>query len=318
MHSFKKQFLSSHSSFSRAIQYLKANLQEGKAHRPSKFKIMKFVFLCGANRDNGTRISLRREELLKFIDTNFPYIKVFIAEEIFDLLKKEGHSGNILDIEDEISKFADEIVIVLESSSAFCELGAFATKGLRPKLIIINEETHKQKQSFINLGPLQAIKETSGGKKRILHYKMDYSSKSVPDSIGQIFSALKKVLQSIPIEKPGTIHFDTFDPKKSFGKDTMRFIHDLIFFSEPIRRKEIIEILKALFGPGEYKRITNLLGLLRAISLVEMKGPENYQYYVSKEGKELLNYKFNLDFIISSFRNYPQKHTQERFHDIKA
>lgn len=315
---FKKQFLSSHSSLYRAVDYLKSNLQEGKVYRPPKFEIMKFVFLCGANRDNGTRISLRRKELLKFVKTSFPHIKVFIAEEIFDLLKKEGHRGNILDIEDQISKFADEIVIVLESNSAFCELGAFATKALRPKLIIINDETHREKPSFINLGPLQAIKEISNGENRIFHYKMDYTSKSAPDSIGQIFSALKKVLQSIPVEKPGTISFDICDPKKSFEKDTMRFIHDLIFFSEPIRRAEIIEILEALFGPGEYKRITSLLGLLKAISLVEMKGPEKHQYYVSKEGKELLDYRFNLDFIISSFRNYHQKQTQERFYGIKA
>lgn len=314
----REQFLSSHNSLFRSIKYLKANLQEGKVHRPSKFKIMKFVFLCGANRDDGTRISLRREELLKFVEANFPYIKVFIAEEIFKILKKEGHRGNIFDIEDEISKFADEIVIVLEGRSAFCELGAFATKRLRPKLIIINDETYKERLSFINLGPLQAIKEIANGEKRILHYKMDYREDSIPDSIGQVFSSFKKILQSIPAEKPGIISFDICDPKKSFEKDTMRFIHDLIFFSQPICRTEIIEILKVLFGSGDYKRITSFLGLLEAISLIEMRILESDQYYISKGGKELLNYKFNLNFIISSFRNYHQRYTRERFYGVKT
>jgi hypothetical protein len=48
-----------------------------------------FVFLCGANIKEKL-ISKRRELLIKFSKKQLPKTKFFIAEAIFDVLKKEG------------------------------------------------------------------------------------------------------------------------------------------------------------------------------------------------------------------------------------
>ena len=89
---------------------------------------------------------------------------------MFLTLQKEGHKGNILDVEHDISEFADHIIIILESPSAFAELGAFAHAKLRNKLIIINDKKYESENSFINLGPIKAIRECTGDLS-VINYK---------------------------------------------------------------------------------------------------------------------------------------------------
>lgn len=309
---FLKLLESPNSALSRSLQSLKNHILKHKVYRSGK--VVKFVFLCGGNRESG-KISFRREEIIKFVERNLPNIKVFIAEDVFKILAAEGHTGNFLDIEDEISKFADEIIIVLESNGAFCELGAFSVKDLRSKLIVINDEEHKAAPSFINRGPLKAIKEKAGERKIIL-YKMIKDPTYGVDPIGQTFVQLQRILSSIPSESTAIVNLQTCNPRESFEKDTIRFIHDLIFFSEPITYKELVEMLKRLFGHGDYSpRLQECLGMLNATKLVESKTSK--KYYISKLGNTLLSYKFDIGLMISSFRTHYQKHDLNRLNDVK-
>jgi hypothetical protein len=313
-----KKFLNSPvSSLSRSLLYLKQYISIGRLYRPSK--VAKFVFLCGGSQDNGF-ISSRRSEIIKFIDKNLPNIKVFIAEPVFEILKSEGHKGNILDIEDQISKFADEVIIVLESNGAFCELGAFSSKSLRSKIIVINDEKYKGSSSFINLGPLEAIKEKSGQKK-IIHYKMDDIPLSKIDAIGDIFLQLKDILDSIPPDKAGVVALAACNPKEAFEKDTMkdtlRFLHDLILFCGPITHGELTEVIIKIFGDDNYSRLKQWLGLLRSTNLIEVQTTKSGIYYISKMRNPLLNYNFDINIIISSFRTTYQKYDVERLSYVK-
>ena len=62
-----------------------------------------------------------------------------------------------MSLEHQITAIADKIVIVLESESALCELGAFTHKDLRKKLVVINDSRFRASESFINTGPIAAL-----------------------------------------------------------------------------------------------------------------------------------------------------------------
>ena len=173
------------------IQTLKRSIQKSKVIRPSN--VSKFVFLCGANKEKDT-ISERRKALIDFSKKHLKHTQFFLAEKVFKTLQSEGHKGNILDVEHEISEFADHIVIILESPSAFAELGAFAHNELRERLIIINDKHYESEESFINLGPIKAIEERSG-KQNIIHYKMNSDGIKRLDAIGDVYAPLFDLLK---------------------------------------------------------------------------------------------------------------------------
>ena len=112
---------STQSAVYKALQSLRSVVQNHQIWRPKED--VQFVFLCGANREPQIP-SKRRELLLDFSLKRLPYIKVFFAETIFAALRAAGNKDNILDVESELSAFADHIIIILESErkGSVCQL----------------------------------------------------------------------------------------------------------------------------------------------------------------------------------------------------
>lgn len=137
---------------------------------------------------------------------------------MFSILKDEGHKGNILDIENLISDFSDFILIVLESPSAFTELGAFSHEKLRSKLVVINSLEFEKEESFINLGPIKAIEETSG-KDRIIYYKMSKDGVVNRDAIGDAFHQIYELFKEPIKSAKKSVDLDLLNPAKTSTKD---------------------------------------------------------------------------------------------------
>jgi hypothetical protein len=132
---FRHHISDSRTAIGRRLERLKLAIQEEKF---ALNRSRQLIFLCGANRAPLTP-SQRREDIRKFAEAKLPESRIVFAEGIFDEISKLGHNKNILDLEHIISSIADFVLIVLESHSAFCELGAFAHKKLRDKLVVIND-----------------------------------------------------------------------------------------------------------------------------------------------------------------------------------
>lgn len=268
-----------------------------------------FVFLCGANISEGIP-SRRREALLNFAKKQLPNTQFFLAEDIFDTLRKEGHKKNILDVESDLFDLSDYIIIILESESAFCELGAFAAKNKdRSKIIVINDSRHYKSRSFINIGPIQAIRESSNPA-NIIYYKMDNNGRIDGDSIGSTFAHLNRILYRKPRTRRSRV--EPLNPTTYFTKTTVRFLHDLIYFSGPIGFKEIDIMLKVLFGNSNHSKLRNHLGILKALNQVEVKKIGNENLYFSLIGRQYYEYKADLGVLISAFKNTYFKHSIER------
>jgi len=271
---------------------------------------VQFVFLCGAN--IGKRIpSKRRQSLLSFSDRNLPNSKFFLAESIFDVLQAEGNKTNLLDIENDLSKFADFVIIVLESESAFCELGAFATHTeLRKKLIVINDSKYSLSESFINLGPIQSLKEISG--ELVLDYKMEPNGKIYGDAIGGIYSKLHKIIHKDAEYRRKRV--EAYDPSKYFTKESLRFLHDLIFFTNPISLIELVRVSRILFSTSNQKLLEKHLALLCATKQIERKERKHVGLYVSLLKRPFFEYGlFDVGNLIAAFKNLYFRYDHQRF-----
>lgn len=288
---------SENSSVYKILESLGRSVSREEIWRPKED--VDFIFLCGANIGKSRTPSKRRQHLLEFADKNLPNTKFFFAEAIFDLLSKEGHKENILDVESELSDFADKIIIVLESESAFCELGAFASfSQLRDKIIVINDLQYEKSGSFINIGPVKAIEEISG-KEKILYYNMEPKGREEGDGIGVIFSVLHKILHKKPSKTRSRVK--NCDPNKFFTKDTIRFVHDLIYFSSPVNKIELSMMIRVVFGKSNDRKINNHIAFLFAIKEIERM---DNGMYVSARNSPYFEYDFfDIYALIASFKN---------------
>lgn len=289
------------------IKELSSNFSSSKVFRPKN--ITRFVFLCGANKDKDN-ISERRKALIEFSQRKLPHTHFFLAESMFSVLQEEGHKGNILDVEHEISEFADNIVIVLESPSAYAELGAFSHRTLRDKLIVINDSRFLKSKSFINLGPIKAITEATSNK-NILNYKMRSDGIHKTDSIGKIYSQLYELLKEPLKGKTSPITINSCNPSLKFNKNSIMFIHDLIYFTGPLLHKEIIEILILLFGKQNFK-LKQHVALLSAFGTITRNKEGLFR---SNLGDTFYEYRFDKNDLISTFRNYTLKYHPNRIYE---
>jgi len=301
------QFLKTKRSIQSRVALLRRGLESGRVMRPPH--VSKFVFVLGANKNPGS-ISERREALMEFSNAHLPHAQFFLAEPVFSLLQKEGHKGNILDIEHEISQFADVVLIILESESAFAELGAFSHKALREKLIVINDKQFEKSDSFINLGPIKAIEEAKG-KNHVISYKMNPNGVHVRDAIGDVFMSLYELLKEPLSVKSSAMKPSLCNPGKSFTKDSVMFVHDLVYLAGPVNRKELIELLVQIFGKEDFKKLSEHLAMLTAFMAIEKNEKGLYR---SALKECFLEYRFDLNKVISAFRNISQKYYPDRIY----
>lgn len=284
-----------------------------KSSPPLLTRPNQIIFLCGASRSDGSGASTRRECIKKFIENLSIDYRVIYAEGVLTELSKLGHKKNVLDLEREISKIADKIIIVMESESAFCELGAFAShQNFRSKLIIINDSKFKNVTSFINVGPIAAVEEF---KSPIIWYPMSQSGVNSPDGIGATFHVLAEEINrnrstnSVPVTEDLT--------NLEYGKISLYFVHDLVLFTEPISHKELVEVFKTAFGVKNYDNLRHMLGILRASGLISSFFVANQWVYRTGTNKPFLKYNVNVNSLMASFRSFHLLNNPERFRIAK-
>ena len=246
---------------------------------------------------------------MDFADTHLPHVQMILAENVFATLKKEGMSGNLLDVEDQLSQFSDNILIVLESESTFTELGAFSNKKLRKKLIVINDSKFRHSRSFINLGPLKAIQEC-GREQSILYYKMSNNGLIHLDSIGDIYAQLHALLEKRILNRPLPTTIDECDPGLNFDKRSVMLVHDLLYLVGPLFHHEIVEILKLIFGKKNFQLQEHMALLVAINSIIR----SDQGLYRSKLRRPYYRYLFDINRLISLSRNYMLKAAPERIY----
>ena len=102
------------------------------------------------------------------------------------------------------------------------------------------------------------------------------------------------------------------NPAESFDKDSSMFIHDLTYITGPIKRIELIELLLQIFGKYDFKHLSEHLAMLIEFKAIEKNSNGLYRSILNKC---YLYYNFDLNKIISIFRNISQKYYQGRIYE---
>ncbi|WP_445009864.1 retron St85 family effector protein [Vreelandella stevensii] len=196
--------------------------------------------------------------------------RVVIAEHFFENFQKNHRdkkdNKNSLDFEYILTEISEKVIIVLESHSSFCELGAFSHNTLRKKLLVINDSKHQETRSFINTGPILALTEDYGYK-RVLWYDMK-ERVDEEDSIASIFLQLEESIGKSAIKIGDPVDIDPTQGPTTIEKAL--FIHDIIYFYKPDNYSSLIRILKEVFGNNKsFDMIRHIIAILTSLKFIQ-------------------------------------------------
>lgn len=253
------------------------------------------VFVCGGNSEaSPSKLSYRRQKLIEFLNSSSEYFPI-LAEEVF----KHHTEENLLKIEKIISNAVDRIVIILESQSSFVELGAFSSDLLRDKLVVINDSTYDDEESFINIGPLKQI--YTEDKTRVIKYRFLASNKDDSCPIGQVFPKLGKVLLESKREskrKPSL--FDFSQETLSVSPHSIFLLHDIIYLFGPLDYKDIVDVYKSLYPKVKsFDPLKTMRGMLSSMDVIEDQVICGEKAFRSKRNMSFFKYHRSVNKLIA-------------------
>jgi hypothetical protein len=257
------------------------------AERPS------LIFICGANENEiiknkqVRKPSKRRSRIIQFIGSKFKNSYSFLAESVVTNLK-ENSNQNIYSLEQQLLKLCDYVIIVLESNSSFCELGAFtADKELLNKIVVINNAKFIKEESFINMGPIDLVKKNQSSQDNILWYEMKEDADEDPIAI--TFYELEKILTKNIRRQRTKYVFELIKNKNGDKlifpdkKECLLFLSDLIYLFGPIKTSEVIRLYKHIFGDKvDFNAVYAHLALLCSVNFIKLSDDKFYISQIEK------------------------------------
>ncbi len=235
--------------------------------RRTKYRFRKLdpvIFLCGASE------SKSREAIRAYLAKHTPDLDLFYAEKVWDEIATLGHR-DALQMEEDLAKLADLIIVIVESAGTLTELGAFSlSPGLRKKLLPIVDEEYEHHSSFIANGPLHWINAESDFRPTI------YAPfNRVLVVINQIEERIKRIPKS---------HSIKISDLSTSPKYFLFFIYDLISVIQPAPLSMINYYLSAIVPSFKSSTIdiptliglAVAMGLLRSLTVTEGSNSEVY------------------------------------------
>lgn len=240
----------------------------------------KFVFLCGAAYSENEYDRTNRGIIDKYLKSKSEDIFIVLSEKLWE----DSFDSNIdlLTFEEFLAEVSDAIILFVESPGSFCELGAFAyaEKLFSDKLIIVIDEKYKGDKSFIITGPTAKAQKDGA--------KVIYAPLS---GTGLLSSAdLRKIVDEKSTEfaskssQSNKRHPNRDEAYISVNTFILELL-ELIKIVQPVHRKDLIDIYKAIKGFSAFKFVkkdgTNfhneikydyIIKLLVTVGLIELDG----------------------------------------------
>ncbi len=218
------------------------------------------VFLCGK------RKSSNRNLLRDYFAKQHPHLLVFYAENVWDhIAGREG--ANALKMEDELARFADIVIILVESPGTFTELGAFSLNDyLRVKLLPILDRSYQGEASFINTGPIALINKDSRYREAIF---ADF--RTLLRSADEIDRRLEKIPRQGRL--PGV---EAVKNPHEKPKHLLSLLCDLVAVIGPAPEAHCQRLLEKIVGQKPVWDVASLLGLAVSLGFVMEDDHEKY------------------------------------------
>lgn len=248
------------------------------------------IFLCGA--DTGKTDSFRH--LLNVEFKKHARFNVVYPEFIFaTLLSKKNH--NLLELEDELARYVDLIIIPLEGQGTLAEIGAFSVnKKLLPKIIAINDIKYKNSKSFINLGPIDLIYKQNNN--HLFYFTKGKEKEILDDLLNEINT--KKYNKRFSYELENIFNLS-------------RYLFYLVSVYQPITKSEMLLMLNELTNELKdekikLKFIDASIQILVQKNRIEKDIDQNFKeiYSLSEEGHQYVYEKLLPKLhIVNEFSN---------------
>lgn len=210
------------------------------------------VFLCGGAG------SKRREWLRNYLLKQVPnLLGVFYAERVWEHLVAHASSMSALEMEGELAKLADIVIVIVESAGTFAELGAFSLSNeLRAKMLPIVDSKYEGEESFIVTGPLRWIDQDSRFRPSI-YVNLD----TVLDCVAEVEERLSR----IPRPKSAKIQ-NLADSRRHL----LFFLCDLIAVTYPVTLPMLAFYVDKILplADGARTEIATLVGLAESMGLL--------------------------------------------------
>ncbi|MCX6543501.1 MAG: retron St85 family effector protein [Acidobacteria bacterium] len=256
---------SRHPASGRARERLVVSLRRSAA-RPSKLKPL--VLLCG--REDSPRRARLREYLAQRPNSVLPL--VFYAEDVWMEIQASGR--NMLELEEELARLADLVVVIVESAGSIAELGAFAlSEPLRRRMLAILDRRYLGQRSFINFGPVSLIDKYSRFGKAI-YCDLDAILLSGED----IFERLSR---ATGIGRP--LEVDR-GPISNQPKQLMFLVADIVFIAGPLTAEQCDAMVEEVVGKNTSLTTKEALAILKALAQVTVKRYKGADYYSAVPG----------------------------------
>lgn len=178
----------------------------------------------------------------------------------------------MLTIESALTKYADCIILILESESAIAELGAFAhVDEIAKKILLINDKQFINSDSFIHKGPIKKVNAKSDFGETIY---TDFSA------ITLCSQTIKERLDCIPHQNAKSIKFNNIEDVRRMDKERILLLSDVIHYLAPVTKNEIITYLKSALFDEWFDFLTNDLAILESFKLIKLTEWGGSQYYL--------------------------------------
>lgn len=194
------------------------------------------VFLVGAGQEapKSMRDSVRGELSEK---RYYNWLDIYYPEELFEELILSQPHMDLLSLENLLGKSVHAVVIILESSGAISELGAFANHpDLCNRLVVIVDKKYKKKKSFIMLGPVRYLKEKTKSIV-IFHNLRNPEIKSLSMNIRH---AVRQISEGVKL-----------DTSVANPIAAQQFLLAVLFAMEPLGKKTLVEMIEAVMKKGK-------------------------------------------------------------------
>jgi hypothetical protein len=203
--------------------------------------------LCGAKN------SQRRERLAEYIRQRQTDTCVFKAEDVWSAISK-NEELSALEMEEELARLSDLVIIIVESPGTFSELGAFSlSPELRKKLLPILNVRYRGDDSFIETGPVRWVDKDSDFRPSIW-----VRHESILEACGELDTRLENIL-SPPVR---------IDDLAKSPKHFLFFICDLVAIFGPCPSGHIAFYVAEILG-AEQNSVEILIRLGMAMGLIK-------------------------------------------------
>jgi len=211
------------------------------------------VFVCGGSVADGAQTV--RKKFLDWATQNVQGFRFLLAEiAAADAINyDEPRFLNIAQFETVLAEVADCIILIPESVGSWTEIGFFSAKSEISKKCLIFNAINQQGDSFLNVGPIQTINESSRYRPTVL---ADFAMEPVN------FHDIVTKLQRFSRSKRQRFEMGNFDSLS--GHQQFAIVHYIISIFPSLDVESLIDIFRKVFSRYRQERIKQLVSVLIA------------------------------------------------------